>query len=276
MNSCDNRSVPSVYIEYLGDSIELPVGETVVGRDVGCMLRFNDPAVSRRHLRFIRREEEVFLEDLQSANGTVLNGRRVSNAIRLREGDVIHVGTRELTIRMPEVTSFEASTLTLTVEQVPQSFRDLDPAPRQKMARTTSMMAVTVPPPMQEAFDRPSTQNGINPLIRRRHERHSIELPLIYVSSELEIEVLTRNLSVSGVFVRSNILDPIGTRCRLTILVDGGPALEINGVVRRVVSHQEAGEDFEGLGIEFVDVLPGQRGWLQNVVDRAQVDDTEA
>ncbi|MBA3453210.1 MAG: FHA domain-containing protein [Deltaproteobacteria bacterium] len=263
--------MPPFYLEYLGDSIELPVGETVVGRDVGCMLRFNDPAVSRRHLRFIRREDEVFLEDLESANGTILNGRRVRGAMRLADGDVIHVGTRELTIRMPDVPSFEASTLTLTVSEVPPSFRERDPTPRPKMARTTTMMAVTVPPPMQEAPD-----PGGEPLVRRRHERHSIELPLIYVSTELEIEVATRNLSVSGVFVRSNILDPIGTKCRLTILVDGGPALEVNGVVRRVVDRQEAGDDFEGLGIEFVDVLPGQRVWLQNVVDRAQADDGEA
>ena len=49
-----------VYIEYLGDSIELPIGETVIGRDVGCAMRFNDSAVSRRHLRFVRRQDDVF------------------------------------------------------------------------------------------------------------------------------------------------------------------------------------------------------------------------
>src|SRR5690349_11466900 len=94
----------------------------MVGRDVGCMLRFNDPAVSRRHLRFIRREDDVFVEDLQSANGTLLNGRRVIGAIRLREGDLIQVGTRELTIRMPEAPSLEAATVSL--QEIPQSSRD--------------------------------------------------------------------------------------------------------------------------------------------------------
>lgn len=290
-----------VYLEYLGDSIELPIGETVVGRDVGCMLRFNDPAVSRRHLRFIRREDELFVEDLQSANGTLLNGRRVTSAIRLREGDVIHVGTRELTIRLADLPSVEASTLSL--QEIPQFFRDTEPAPRLSMARATTKIAVTVPPPMQanqrcprcgaavSAEDdacagcqyawgdfRPMTPtlDGINPLVKRRHERHPIELHLIYISSELEIEVSTRDLSVSGVFVRSNILDPIGTQCRLTILIDGGPAIEISGVVRRVVDRREAGDEFEGLGIEFVDVQASQRASLQSVVDRAQADDSEA
>jgi len=67
------------------------------------------------------------------------------------------------------------------------------------------------------------TLNGINPLVKRRHERHSIELPLIYVSNELEIEVSTRNLSVSGVFVCSTSSIRSGPRAGLTILVDGAP-----------------------------------------------------
>ena len=44
-----------VYLEYLGDAVELPIGETVIGRDIGCSLRFNDPSVSRRHLKIVRR-----------------------------------------------------------------------------------------------------------------------------------------------------------------------------------------------------------------------------
>ena len=43
------------YIEYLGNSVELPLGETIVGRDVGCKLRFNDP------------EEHALLTDLHVA-----------------------------------------------------------------------------------------------------------------------------------------------------------------------------------------------------------------
>ena len=31
--------------------ISLPVGDTLVGRAIGCDLRFNDPAVSREHLQ---------------------------------------------------------------------------------------------------------------------------------------------------------------------------------------------------------------------------------
>ena len=89
-----------VFLEYMGDSVEVPLGETVIGRDVGCAMRFNDPSVSRRHLRFIRRQGELFVEDLGSSNGTLLNGSSVKAALRIVDGDKVSVGTRLLTVRV--------------------------------------------------------------------------------------------------------------------------------------------------------------------------------
>jgi hypothetical protein len=277
--------VARIYIEYLGDSVELPIGETVVGRDVGCALRFNDPAVSRRHLRFIRRQGDVFVEDLGSANGTLLNGRKVAAAIRVRDRDVIVLGSRELTLRVWSSTAEEPPTMNL---------RDLSAAADVRQQRyPTSQLPITVPPPMsanqrcprcgaavssndEECANckfkwgtfRPTAPTHIteNPLSRRRHERHSLELHLVYVSSELEIEATTRDLSESGVFVCSEVLDPLGTECQLTILVDGGPPLHIQGVVRRVVEHKEVGQEPTGLGIEFVNIGAAERAWLKTTV----------
>src|SRR5258708_11160939 len=85
--------VSRVYLEYQGDSIELPVGETVIGRDVTCTLRFNDPSVSRRHLRFVRRHDEGFVQDLGSTNGTMLNGRTVDGPILVEDRDELALGS---------------------------------------------------------------------------------------------------------------------------------------------------------------------------------------
>ena len=275
--------MPRVYIENRGDRIELPVGETVVGRDVGCTLRFNDPSVSRRHLRFVHRQDEVFVEDLGSTNGTMLNGRVVVAPIRVREGDVIAVGDRELVFRVA-LTDEEAETITL---------KQILPKLELKALRASTMrMPVTVPPPTTNqrcprcgaavssnddacgqcnyewGSFRPTspTDVGVNPLNRRRHDRHSVELHLVYVSSELEIEATTRDLSESGVFVCSQVLDPIGTRCQLTILVDGGPPLRVSAVVRRVVEHEDAGAEPVGIGVEFVEIGALERAWLKATV----------
>jgi pSer/pThr/pTyr-binding forkhead associated (FHA) protein len=111
------------YIEYLGNSVELPLGETIVGRDVGCKLRFNDPAVSRRHLRFVRRADEVFVEDLKSSNGTKLNGRPVLSPTLLTDGDAILVGGRALFVRLSD--GEQACSQTLNLAELPSDSRAL-------------------------------------------------------------------------------------------------------------------------------------------------------
>jgi hypothetical protein len=289
---CQYPAVSRVYIEYLGDSVELPIGETVIGRDVGCTLRFNDPSVSRRHIRFVRRADDVFVEDLGSSNGTLLNGRVLSAPIRVLSGDRLVVGTRELTIRIPEFDDAEPPTLNLA---------DLSAVPDLKRIRVaTSQVPVTVPPPLRAnqrcprcgaavsneddectncryrwgtfrptsaTLVNPNNPLSSNPLNRRRHERHTMELSVVYISSELEIEATTRDLSINGVFVCSQVLEPLGTTCELTLLVDGGPALKVRGVVRRVVEKEDI-DDSVGLGIEFAGVGPAERAWLESVVAR--------
>ncbi len=276
-----------VYLEYLGDAVELPIGETVIGRDIGCTVRFNDPSVSRRHLKIVRRHDDVFVEDLQSSNGTLINNRSVTAPIRVLHGDHILIGTRELIIRVPEIEDEEPVTLDLT---------ELATSSGVARARvTTTRMPVTAPPPLGAnqrcprcgaavSFDddecltcnyrwggfRPAAATKLdqNPLNRRRHERHSIELHLVYISSELEIEATTRDLSTSGVFVCTQVLEPLGTTCELTLLVDGGPPVHVNGVVRRVVEREESESGSVGLGIEFQNLGSSERAWLEAFVAR--------
>ena len=70
----------------------------VIGRDPGAGLPLNDPEVSRRHARLETQDGAVFLRDLGSSNGTFLNGKRLTQAIELREGDEVDVGTTRLKV----------------------------------------------------------------------------------------------------------------------------------------------------------------------------------
>ena len=266
------------YIEYQGNSVELPLGETVVGRDVGCRLRFNDPAVSRRHMRFIRRADEVFVEDLKSSNGTKLNGVPILSPTRLDDGDMIIVGERVLFVRMSERDASASKTLNLA--EMPSTASAL-------RARTAPHAAITAPPPhiqrcpncgsaVSELDDecktcrftwggfrsasRTDVRKGVT---KRRHERHAVELQCVYVSTELELEATSRDLSPTGVFLCTQVLDPVGTTCGLTFLVDGGPPLKIDGIVRRVVK-----SDPSGLGVEFLKVGDQEKAWLHALIAR--------
>ncbi|WP_097459083.1 FHA domain-containing protein [Mangrovitalea sediminis] len=64
----------------------------LVGRGGSCQIPASEGFPSREHARIIRRSEGLFVEDLQSTNGTYVNNRRISEVVKLRSGDVIKIG----------------------------------------------------------------------------------------------------------------------------------------------------------------------------------------
>ncbi len=77
----------------IGRMFKLEPGTYKVGRAAHMDIVLDDPGVSRVHAR-IRVDEEggVFLEDLESTNGTFVNDARIRRT-RLHDGDKIRVGT---------------------------------------------------------------------------------------------------------------------------------------------------------------------------------------
>src|ERR1019366_5543915 len=67
-------------------------GESFVGRGTNATIRLGDDSISRRHVRIVVDGQDVRIEDLGSANGTILNGERVA-AAPLRDGDKIQLGS---------------------------------------------------------------------------------------------------------------------------------------------------------------------------------------
>lgn len=65
---------------------------TIVGREPINDVMFPDAEVSRRHCRIVFQHTEYFIEDLNSTNGTFVNGRRISEITRLNSGDIIDFG----------------------------------------------------------------------------------------------------------------------------------------------------------------------------------------
>jgi diguanylate cyclase (GGDEF)-like protein len=75
----------------LGAVYRLPAGETVLGRSQDLGIRLSDEGVSRRHARLVLDAGRAFLEDLQSVNGTYLNGEPCKVAL-IKDGDRIQLG----------------------------------------------------------------------------------------------------------------------------------------------------------------------------------------
>ena len=94
----------------MGYSVEVPKGATIVGRDVSCALRLDDDGISRRHLSLVRSGDEIFVEDLGSANGTRLNGTPLVGTARLRDRDVLELAGYRLVLRIVDDEEDQAST----------------------------------------------------------------------------------------------------------------------------------------------------------------------
>ncbi len=80
---------------------EFPIGEgrTVIGRKEkeGIQIVLDDAMVSRHHAEIIGDEGEYIIRDLESRNGTKVNGRRVRERV-LRNGDRIKIGRSEFRV----------------------------------------------------------------------------------------------------------------------------------------------------------------------------------
>jgi hypothetical protein len=69
----------------------LKPGETTIGRDDACTLLLPDTSVSRKHARVVLEGAAAVVEDLQSANGTLIDGQKVERK-RLRSKDHLRIG----------------------------------------------------------------------------------------------------------------------------------------------------------------------------------------
>ncbi|MDP6112516.1 MAG: sigma 54-interacting transcriptional regulator [Planctomycetota bacterium] len=58
----------------VGNSFDLDIGEQVVGRELTADIPLNSLMVSRRHARVYQKDDQFFLQDLGSQNGTFVNG----------------------------------------------------------------------------------------------------------------------------------------------------------------------------------------------------------
>src|SRR5688572_5816033 len=84
------------------NGVETPIlKEIFLGRQADCDLVLTEGHASRRHAKFSLADGAVWLEDLNSANGTFVNGQRISAKVRLNSGDRLRFDTEEFDFRIP-------------------------------------------------------------------------------------------------------------------------------------------------------------------------------
>jgi len=74
--------------DNLHSDFDLKLGRTAIGRHSDNDIVFKDASVSNHHAR-LNFEQEYFLTDLRSSNGTFINGKKIFH-VKLVDGDIIN------------------------------------------------------------------------------------------------------------------------------------------------------------------------------------------
>ena len=74
------------------NTLRLMDGVNSIGRHDDCQIRIRSSQVSRRHCQLFGEGNQLILRDLDSSNGTFVNGKRVLGQQTLKPGDVLTIG----------------------------------------------------------------------------------------------------------------------------------------------------------------------------------------
>jgi len=85
--------------ELEGDDFRVHVGRNVIGKGGLADIVLRDAYVSERHALLESRNGTCTVTDLESRNGTSVNGRRIDDTVEVKDGDRIALGHTELRYR---------------------------------------------------------------------------------------------------------------------------------------------------------------------------------
>jgi len=89
----------TIELAWKKQSFYLPDGEHLAGRDEVYAVRIDASTVSRRHARIVVVSGRATVEDLESTNGTWVNGKRIAGPTPLGPGDELALGNEKLRVR---------------------------------------------------------------------------------------------------------------------------------------------------------------------------------
>src|SRR3954470_17704544 len=85
-----------------GKTHELTVDTTTVGRVEDNAFQIPESSVSSHHAEIIRRGSDVVIKDLNSTNGTFINGQQITGEGVLKPGQILRLGQIELRLESDE------------------------------------------------------------------------------------------------------------------------------------------------------------------------------
>jgi hypothetical protein len=124
-------------------SKEVSKDSFTIGRSNECDVHLNDTLISRVHVVFTRRWNQIWLEDKNSSNGTFLNGTRIvqGTPVNVVSTDRIQLGRSEYVILVD-----------LETEEIPEELPQAPVAPPPEEEEPVIAKTIAMPPPKDLTF----------------------------------------------------------------------------------------------------------------------------
>jgi hypothetical protein len=154
----------SAELEFLqgqtpGRKLPLTGGDLTLGRDQNANIQLSDHAISRVHAKLFFRDSIWYIADLDSANGTFVNGARITaSPAQLRLGDVIQLGPVAIRFQDP-VASAQPTQAWVAPQATPQPPATLGMT--RPMQSVPMAPAFEVPAQVQQPYQHPMIQPGM-------------------------------------------------------------------------------------------------------------------
>jgi type IV pilus assembly protein PilZ len=115
--------------------------------------------------------------------------------------------------------------------------------------------------------EQPVSQERRNPHERREHERVLVHFSVDYKCDDTFLFAYITDLSAMGIFIRTAMPHPPGTRLNLHFAPPGSPELNVEGEVVWTNQNRAGAESPNpGMGVQFLDLTPAQRDQVMSLV----------
>lgn len=185
-----NVSLDSKLIER----VRLDKEKISIGRDSDNDIYINNLAISRYHARIIVEDGKIFIEDLESSNGTYLNGQKITHS-ELNEFDTVLIGKYKISIENKNHKENKESAY------IEDSTVMVDNDTRDKLLE-------------KMGFSANVTKDASNKDLKAKPVYSNTKLPRLVLSDDLEVEIQDDNfvignsfksdLYIDGFFVKKN------------------------------------------------------------------------
>jgi type IV pilus assembly protein PilZ len=113
----------------------------------------------------------------------------------------------------------------------------------------------------------PVAEDRRSPRDRRVHERVLVHIEVDYRCDDTFLFAYITDLSAVGIFIRTSLPHPPGTRLNLHFSPPGSPPIDVEGEVVWTNPYRPDAENLNpGMGVQFVDLTPQQRDEVMGLV----------